>query len=82
MTNIPDAPEIRRALLTGYGTTGSPCYQTEKKIYSTVVGDMDEAEFIEYLSEYIKSNPADAAEIFGVPVHTKMVKCDAYGEPI
>ena len=43
---------------------------------------MDEAEFIEYLSEYIKSNPADAAEIFGVPVHTKMVKCDAYGEPI
>lgn len=74
-------PDISRALRTGYGDTDVAYYETEQVYYLTDDGEMTEKEVIEYMLEYVNSNPDDAAEAFGIERRTRMVLCDAYGDP-
>ena len=73
-------PDISRALSTGY--CGEVEYHTvDKLVYHTDDGEMYEEDAIAYMIGYVKSNPTDAAEAFGIDWSVRSVLCDAYGEP-
>lgn len=64
MIQIPDAPDIARALRTGYpypepDRPGEPLFYTDD-------GVMDKEEVIEYMTEYVRKNTEDAAAAFGI----------------
>jgi hypothetical protein len=80
MYNAYEHPTITRALRTGYGYDAE-AYETEQTFYySSDVGEMDLQEAIDYMVDYCKSYPADAAEMFGFESRVRSVPCDAYGE--
>lgn len=78
---ISDAPEIRLAMRTGYGYDGES-FETQVPVYMTDEGEMTLKEAIAYMISYVKSNPDDAAEAFGIEKRYETVACDAYGAPI
>lgn len=74
MDKIPDAPDIRRALDSGYGfpvdaepDTDDDFYPDEP-VFITDEGEMTRAQVIAYMFDYIKSNTTDAADAFGIEV--------------
>lgn len=70
MDQIPDAPDIRRALDSGYGfpAEDEPDIDPNEPVFITDEGEMTRAEVIKYMSDYIKSNTTDAADAFGIEV--------------
>lgn len=70
MDQIPDAPDIRRALDSGYGfpVEDEPDIDMDEPVFITDEGVMTRAEVISYMSDYIKSNTTDAADAFGIEV--------------
>lgn len=80
MTQLRDAPDIARALESGYNIPGE-YYETEQIYYVTDEGEMSPEEVAAYMTDYIKTNLDDAAELFGIKRRTRTVLCDAYGEP-
>lgn len=74
MDQIPDAPDIRRALDSGYGfcvdvePDTDDDFDTDEPVFITDEGEMTRAEVIKYMSDYIKSNTTDAADAFGIEV--------------
>lgn len=70
MYQIPDAPDIRRALDSGYGfpVEEEPDIDPDEPVFITDEGVMTRAEVISYMSDYIKSNTTDAADAFGIEV--------------
>ena len=74
MVQIPDAPDIRRALDSGYGfyvdvdPETDDDFDPDEPVFITDEGEMTRSEVIKYMSDYIKSNTTDAADAFGIEV--------------
>lgn len=64
MQQIPDAPDIARILRTGYGYE----LHDSEPIYMTDEGAMPEDEAIEYMQDYCRTNPREAAAAFGIEI--------------
>lgn len=65
MMGILDHPDIWMAERTGYG----PHYQDDSEpLYLTDEGAMSEDEAVEYMQDYCRTNPRDAAAAFGIEV--------------
>lgn len=74
MDQIPDSPDIRRALDSGYGfqvedePDTDDYFDPDEPVFITDEGVMTRAEVISYMSDYINSNTTDAADAFGIEV--------------
>lgn len=74
MHQIPDAPDIRSALSSGYvfqvdaDPETDDDFDPDEPVFITDEGVMNRAQVIAYMFDYIKSNTTDAADAFGIEV--------------
>lgn len=71
---IADAPDIALALHTGYGfpVEDESDYDPDEPIFITDEGEMDKAQVIDYMTDYIKSNTTDAADALGIKIRWRV----------